>query len=440
MKTTKAMSARRMWERVRTVPGLGRNVLVIAVLVAAGIATTGVLLSKTQFQAPWQEQSIIWAEFESAPAVNPEATHAVTIAGVEVGKITDWKTTDRGTAKLKLRIPPEQTIYDNARAVLRSVNPLNEMYVEINPGGPPGKPIPEGGMIPAERTLRPIQPDEVLSHLDERTQSALTSLLAESDAALARAPQQLPGGLAATGDTLTEFRPVVRALEKRREQISQLTTALAQISASLGEHDKRLARLANATDQTLSVLAENDSDLRASLEQLPGVSDQLRNALSATQQFTGELDPTLKNLGRASKTLPPALERITKTAREFGHVVDEAKPVVSKARPVVADLRPFVGNVNQAMNDVLPVTERLDRDTKTVVSYLNDLAGFVYNTSSVFGLEDGQGGFIRGHVVVTLPDGGVLPDKEGYKPSPEESGMQGNENDGPTRTEDGGNG
>lgn len=423
MNAKKRLSPARMWRHVRSVPGLGKNAAVVTLALVTALIVGSVLASRTEFTPPWETRNVVWAEFSQAPAVNPRSTQIVTIAGVEVGKITDWKVTDHGTAALKLDLEPGHRIYDNGRAVLRSVNQLNQMYVELNPGGPPGNRLPENGTIPASRTQRPIQADEVLQHLDKRTRLALTDLLAESDAALARAPQQLPGGLNATADTLGKFRPVVEALQTRRDQIKRLVTALAEISDAVGGDQGRVARLADATQQTLRVLTSNDDALRGTLKQLPGLGGQLRDALTSTQDLTKQLDPTLTNLRRASGELPPALKRLNRTVDGARSTIDAAEPVVAKARPVVADLRPLVTNANTALNDALPVTARLDSDSRVLVSYLNDLAGFVYNTSSVFGLKDAQGGFIRGHVVVSLPDGGALPDKDGYAPPPQESGL-----------------
>ncbi len=429
--TARSFSPGRTWQRIRSVPGLGRDVTALVALIAVALIATGVMLSRTQFVPPWADRSLIWVEFAQAPAVNPESTHKVTIAGVEVGKIVDWRPTDRGTAELQLRIEPGHQVHDNARAVLRSVNPLNEMYVELSPGGPPGSPLPEDGVIPVGQTERPVQPDEVLSHLDERTQLALTGLLSESDTALARAPQELPAGLRATSDTLTGIRPVVEALQGRREQLAHLTTALGQISKAVGGNDERLTRLADSTQQTLAALAGNDKDLRASLDQLPGLNDDLRHALTSTQTLTNQLDPTLDNLHTASGELPGALDRLTGTVDELGTTARAARPVIEHARPVVTDLRPLVEHVDTALDDALPVTERLDRDTGIVTSYLTDLQAFVYNTSSVFGLQDENGGFIRGHVVVVLPDGNALPGGGGgYAPGPE-AGVAPPNSDGP---------
>ncbi|MGH3468554.1 MAG: MlaD family protein [Thermocrispum sp.] len=382
-----------------------------------------VILSNTTTALPWEDHTVVKAEFEQVPGVNPNSSHVVTIAGVRVGRIADWRATDRGTALLTLDIEGRRKVFDNARAVLRPKNPLNEMQVELNPGGPPGKPLGDDGTIPLSRTQRPIQADEVLKHLDERSQQALTDLLIESDVALVRAPRQLPGGIRETNATLGELKPVMEALATRREQLSKLITALSRISTAAGANDARLAKLADSTQQTLGVLAANDDDLRDSLRHLPGLGDQLRDALGATQRLTAELDPTLDDLNAASGTLPKALRKLTDTVGSLGKAVDAARPFVAKTRPVVADLRPFSGDLNGALGDLRPITRTADRDTGIVERYLDDIAAFVYNTASVFGAGDTkETGIIRGHFVARLPDGGFLPGGHGgYAPERKDS-------------------
>ncbi|GAB2962343.1 hypothetical protein GCM10017788_73690 [Amycolatopsis acidiphila] len=420
------MSIRRTWDRLRTVPGLSRDVGAVTALVVAAVVAAGIMGSKMSTSLPWQDKLVLHAEFQSVPGVNPDSSHKVTIAGVNVGKITGWRVTEHGTAILDLEIDGGQTVYDNARAVLRPKNPLNDMTVEINPGGPPGKPYAQNGTIPLDRTQRGVQADDVLSHLDERTQHALTDLLTESDVALARAPQELPEGLDATNGLLTRIKPVVDALDTRRQKIADLVTALSQISTAVGKNDDRLANLADAAQQTLSVLANNDGNLRASLDQLPGLTGDLDAAMNSTQQLTEELNPTVDKLGAASKDLPDALQRTEKTVDQLGQTVDKAKPALEAAKPVVADLRPLVSDVAPALADLIPVTRSLNQDTATVTTYLDDIRAFVYNTSSVFGAGDGpETGIIRGHLVIPLAGAGVLPGGQGgYAPGPE-NGIQG---------------
>lgn len=406
-------SMRRSWERVRTVPGLGRNVTVVAVMLVLAVTSGAVMLSKTSYVSPFADRFTFAAEFDEAPGVNPDSTHIVTIAGVEVGNIVGWRATEHGTAVVEMDIESGHAIFRDARAVLRSTGPLNQMYIEVNPGSPEAGPMPEGDVVPLGRTDRPTQPDEVLEHLDERSRTALTALLNESDVALARAPQQFPGGLRAADDTLVGLRPVVKALQARRESLSELMTALARIATAAGGNQDRVTRLADATRETLRVLADNDTELRATLEQLPGLNDELRRALAGTQKLTEQLNPTLDNMNAASKAFPAALARWTDLTHRLGDTVERARPMVDAARPVVADLRPLIRDTDEALDHALPVTEGLDRDTAIVTSYSDDISAFVFNTSSVFSVSDARGPVIRGHLVVPLPDAGVLPGNRG---------------------------
>ncbi len=416
----------RIWERLRTVPGLGRDVGAVTAMIIAAVVAVYIMQSKMSTTWPWTDRQTIRAEFQSVAGVNPESSPKVTIAGVTVGKILDSHPTRQGTAILDIEIGGKHPIYDNARAVLRPKNPLNDMTLEINPGGPPGKPLRENGLIPLGHTERPVQADEVLQHLDERTQLAVTDLLVQSDVALVRAPEELPAGLQETDNALVKMRPVLEALQTRRERIGQLVTALAQIAGAVGKNDQRIAQLVDSTQQTLSVLANNDRDLQASLEQLPGLSNDLRQAMKSTQHLTAQLNPTLTNLGAASKNLPDTLDRFKDTVGQLGTTIDKALPVVAKAKPVVADLRPFIANVDPSLSDLLPVTNSLKQDTQTLIRYEDDIRAFVYNTSSVFGAGDSpETGIIRGHLVIPLPDGGLLPGgRDGYAPGPE-NGLKG---------------
>ncbi len=401
---------RRMWERVQNVPGLGSDLVALAVLVGVGAACSAYIFSQYDWDLPWEDSVVVAAEFEKVPGVRAESRQEVRIAGVTVGKIESAEPLPNGHARVEMALEPGHTVYSNARAVLRSKAPLNVMYVALDPGGPPGEPLPPGGTIPVSQTERAIQPFEVLDHLDERTQSALTSLVNEADAALANAPQQLPGGLRAAGGTLKSFRPVMTQLETRQVTIRQLVTSLAQISTSIGRDDERLARLTSSLQGTLSVVADRDKQLGATLQQLPAFTRGLDRAMTSARGLTQELNPTLESLRHASDELPSTLSRLRGTVRSAGRVVDHAGPVIRRAEPVVADLRPFAGAADAALRDLATVTGHLPGATASMVPWMNDLAAFVYQTSSAFSLADRNGGFGRANITldVTNPSGGNL--------------------------------
>ena len=425
MTPKKKASVGRTWERIRTVPGLRRDSAALAVLIFGAILST-IGVNHFVKSGLFAHTVTYRAEFADVAGLNPDSTnHFVSIAGVRVGDVSDWTPTNRGTAIVEMKLtPPFGTIYDNATAVLRPKNPLNDMSITLSPGGPPGHPLAENGLIPISQTKRPIQINEALGHIDERTQNAINMLMSSSDIALANAPQQLPGGFKAADVTLAKFRPVMEALQVRRDNIAQLITALSQISTALGGDHQRAVTLATSLQQTLKVLADNDNNLTASLDQFPGLSHQLHDALSETQKLTKQLNPTLDNLKDASDELPKALDHFQDTVGELDKTVDAARPFIRSARPLVHDLRPLVDDLNDSLDDIRPVTARLDRDTNVIGTYLSVIQVFIGNTTSIFGAHDGQGGNIRGHAVGKGPDPlGSLPGGDpGYSPTPADAG------------------
>lgn len=413
--------------RMRSVPGVLGHVTILVLFMATGLAVTLYMVGQSSSTLPWQKTMTIKAEFAEAPAVTTKSSQQVRIAGVDVGKITDAQVTDRGTALLTLTIRGDHKIYDNAVAVLRAVNPLNQMYVNIEPGGPPGKLLTNGATIPLSQTRKPVQTDQILDKFDPSAQAGITDLLAQADVALAQAPRDFAPGIQATDKTLIDLRPALDALQTRREKLRQLITSVGQIAEAIGGDQNRAVRLADGTEQTLGVLAQHDQDLQNSIKRLPGVYAQLRRTFNATQELTKQLDPTLDDLRSVSDQLPDTLDHFTDTVDTLGDTMKAAKPVVSEGRGLVADLRPFARDLNDATKDLRPVTHEFPRITGLVNSYLTELRAFTYNTSSVFGVQDARSGIIRGHVIAPLPDGVGIPPGQGgptrYAPTPAQSGI-----------------
>ncbi|WP_176440063.1 MlaD family protein [Haloechinothrix alba] len=368
--------------------------------IVLGLVTGGYLLVNAGGWNPLSSESEVQAEFEELPAVSPGTQQEVRMAGVKVGKIVDAEPTKQGHGRLTMTVDDEHTVYDNAQLVLRPKNPLNEMYVEMDPGGPPGKPLGEGEVIPVEQTQRPVQADEVLKHLDTRTQNAITQLIGESDAALANAPEEAPRALRKLEESMDRFQPIVQALGERNKVIEELMTDLADISAAAAGDDQRLVSLIDSVQQVLAGLSDNEDELRGALEELPGTTEQLRNSMKSVSGLTEELDPALKNIDAATHELPDTVESVDSLVGALSGTIETADPVVEKARPLVDDLQPVVGNVHDSLDDLSPVTQEMDYVTAALVPFLDDLGAFVYNTHSLFTLSDDHGGLGRGHLTV----------------------------------------
>ena len=399
---------RKHWDRIRTEPGLGRNVGVWVMAIVLAVGAGGWILSEQNFKPPWSNDMTVNAEFAAVPGVSPGNGQEVRVAGVIVGNIAGAEVNDRGLSQLKMTLKPGTKIYDNATLVLRPKSALNEMYVTIAPGGPPGARVESGHTFSRANTRRPIQVDEVLGSLDDDARASLTVLLSESDDALASAPADLGPGLEGADATVTQLGPVVDELDQRRDKLRRLVAAAGGISQAIGHDDERLTSLATELQTTLDAVGDNSGALGTSVDELPEVIKQLQGSTDSVSRLSKELDPTLRDLHGASSTLPTALQKVTKTSRTLDSTLKAAKPTIREAKPVVADLRPFVGQLQVALPELQRTTARLDPVTASLVKYLPDLGAFFVNTRSVTSLRDGNGGILRGLLEVnttTTPTG-----------------------------------
>lgn len=407
----------RNWERMRSEPGLKKNVIVITALVLLALGTGSWILGNQRFTPPWADRFEFAAEFAATPGIAPGNGQEVRMHGVIVGQITKARVNDRGLAEVVMSLEPEYEVYENATLVLRPKSPLNEMYIEVDPGGPPSKQVRSGTTLPVTNTERPIQVDEVLSHLDDQARAAVTSLLAEADVALTRADRHLPAGLDAASEVVGDLGPVMGELDTRRDELARLVTALSDISRVVGDDDKRLTSLAAALSSTLGSVAGESAALDASLAELPRLTTRLQSSTRSVSQLTKQLDPTLRGVQDATEELPGALERLDSTVEKARTTVTIARPTVRNARPLVADLRPTVDHLHEALPIAARSTARLDPVTAKLVEYLPDLAAFVVHTRSVMSLRDANGGILRGMALVndkTISPGGdpVLPPRD----------------------------
>lgn len=381
--------------RIRREPGLGRNVVVIVAAVVLALVAGSWVLGNERFTPPWSSKFQLAAEFADTPGISPGHGQEVRIAGVIVGQITGAHVGSDGHAVVQMAIDPGHTIYNNAVLVLQPKSVLNEMFVDINPGGPPGTPLSSGAVLPVTSTQSPVQVDEVLDSLNDNARSALTALVQQADVALVNSAATLPGGVQATTDFMQRLQPVVTQLQQRRAAIQQLVTSLGDIFAAVGGDDSRITRLAGNLQNTLATVGNQDGALRQSLEQLPTFVKTLGASTSAVQALDTQLTPILNDLNKASGSLPGTLDKLTGTVHTLQTTVTRLGPLATQAQPLFAGLSPVVSGLQTSMPPLIGASRQLQPISQTVTAYLPDLAAFMINTASVTELKDGSGGVIR---------------------------------------------
>lgn len=335
----------------------------VAVLgvVVVGLAAAGYILSNQRFYPPKWVPVIgsdfvdYTIDFASAKAVVPGQGQTVTISGVTVGEIGDVQLVNgRGRVLVKIRRQYASRIHTDASASLRPRTPLQDMVIQLDPGTKNAPLIPEGGNIPATRTMTPVELDQILSEFDVDTRAYLAILLQQGAKAL-----KGDGGKELS-EVLKKFEPttvysarIAKALKSRNAEAARAVTNLARVSDALGDNQEALGTFISSSAEAFSAIADRDQDLAGIVQKSPSALKDTRELLETAGQLSADLGQASRTLERPTRKLDAGLAGLT----EFANA---ATPVLRD------DLRPFAREVQAPLSKLKPAIDNLSSSAKNV--------------------------------------------------------------------------
>jgi phospholipid/cholesterol/gamma-HCH transport system substrate-binding protein len=381
---------------------------IVALFVAAALVSA-FILGKQRLHLPWADFYEIKAEMSTAQAVTPGQGQTVDVAGVEVGEISSVELKN-GRAVIGLRIQRKYApVYRDASALLRPKTGLKDMVLELTPGSRTAGRLPDGGTIPVSQTLPDVNLDEVLASLDADTRDYLRILLNDGGQALDGNGKQLGQAIRRIEPTAKFARQVNEALAKRRANIKRVVHNFSLLTKELGDKDTQVADFVESSNAVFGVLARQDANLRATLQELPSALDATQTALAKADRMAGVLGPTLQDLRPAARALGPSLVQTRPFLTTTTPIIrDQLRPFARAALPTVRELRP-------AMRDLSAATPDLTRSFRVINALLNTLAynppgsteeGYLFwlawanhTGATVFATQDAHGPIRHGLVV-----------------------------------------
>jgi len=388
--------------------------LIVAVVILGNQRVTlpaGVPLLGTDFRE-------VEAELATAQAVTPGQGQTVNIAGVEVGQISSVKLED-GKAIVGMKIERDHaTIYRDATILMRPKTGLKDMVAELTPGTPEAGELADGQRIPASQTLPDVNLDEILASLDADTRDYLRLLLGDGAQGLRGNGRELAQTIRRIEPTARYTRRVNEQLAVRRRNIKRVIHNFSLLMEELGSKDDQVAEFAENSNAVFSTLANQDTNIRDTLRELPSALDATQDALASADTMASELGPTLQDLRPAARALGPALRETRPFLTETTPIIrDQLRPFSRAALPTVEQLRP-------AMRDLAAVTPDLTRTFRVLNALVNTLAynppgstreGYLFWLSwanhvgaTVFATQDAHGPIRHGLVVLSCSTGQLL--------------------------------
>ncbi|MBO9531717.1 MAG: MCE family protein [Solirubrobacteraceae bacterium] len=343
----------------------------IFVIVVIGLAAAIGILSNQRFYLPkgvpflgsdFVDYTI---DFSSAKAVVPGQGQTVAISGVTVGEIADVRLHNgRGRVAVKIQRKYADRIHEDASAALRPRTLLDDMIIELDPGSKGSPRLPIGGNIPAERTMTPVEFDEVLSEFDADTRQYLAILLQQGAKGLAGDGGKDFGRLLrGLENTTTYSARIAKALKVREAQIQRTVTNLRAVMDEIGKNQDALATFVSSGADAFDAIGDSSADLKQVLDKSP-------DALKKTEELLNTAGDLSEHLGNASKRLERPTAKLDDGFKQLISFMDAASPVLrDQVRPFARDAQAPLGKLKPAVDDIAAGA----KNTSTGVEVLRNL-------------------------------------------------------------------
>jgi phospholipid/cholesterol/gamma-HCH transport system substrate-binding protein len=376
---------------------------IIALLVLA-IVVSAYVLTNERFRFPLVESAPFsdYVELQTAQAVTPGQGQSVRVSGVQIGDI-GAVTLKNGYAIVRMDIDPKykQLIHTNATALLRPRTGLDDMFLELDPGGAPAPVAKPGYTIPLSSSNPDVNLDEMLSSLDGDTRAYLDMLVNGAGEGLKNnGGDQLAQVFQRFEPTHRDLARLNSAVARRGADLQQLVNSLARLNTALAVKQSQIVRLVDTSSVVFRAFASQDANVSRAVADLPATLRHTTATLEKVQSFATELGPAATNLLPAARGLPSANQALTALAEPGAPIVkNEIRPFVVASRPVVRDLKPAAVNLSKATPSLETTFNVLNHFVNLLGynpgssqhGYLWWLAWADHNARSLFANQDANG-------------------------------------------------
>jgi phospholipid/cholesterol/gamma-HCH transport system substrate-binding protein len=334
------------------------------------------------------------ADFPEASLLVKEAD--VRMAGVNIGKVKSKELGPGGrTTKVEMELDDRfAPIGRDAHAILRQKSLLGETYVEITPGSPGAKKLPDGGMLRRSNVDDSVELDEVFRVFDPETRRAFQEWLHE-------------GGIATSGtfardfnDSLGNAAPfftggarLLRPLAEQEVALRRVFRDTGRVFDAVSREDGQLRGLITNGETTFGALASRDDALADTFQVFPTFLRETRSTVRRLESFARNTDPLVRDLRRPARDLAPTLRDLGDLSPDLEKLFHDIHPLVRASRTGV----PAGTRVIRGLEPLLEATHVFMPELNPILSYLSfgrgQLAQFITVGAAALA-GNGAGGYM----------------------------------------------
>lgn len=349
--------------------GVGRPVA-IAALVAALLAGLLIVLNG-------DGRYTVTARFTDASQL--VKGNRVQIGGRPVGEVKAIKLGDDGVAEVELELTDEDAypLHEGTRATVRALglSGVANRFVDIAPGPPSTRELPEGGTIGLDNTRGVVDLDVLLNGVDEDVRADVRSIIGDLAGAFTpKGARQVNDGLGVLNPAISQVTELGRELTADEAALRSVVAHSASLSRSLAQRRGELGSGLRSGAAVMSAVASERRALGESIERAPAslrgttatlrrlrtrtlpvldpVVRDVRPSLAPLEELLALVPPTLDDarpLLRSVRALTPrsarALEPLPRLQRAAAPALSSGAKSLSDALPVIRGLRPYTPEI-----------------------------------------------------------------------------------------------
>ncbi len=355
-------------------------------LLAVILVAIGMWLAFTKsipFTSPGYE---VQATFRNA--VNIAIKSPVRISGVNVGKVTEMEQKGDNTVVTFTVDDEGRPIREDASAQIRPrLFFEGNWFIDLDPGTPDSKEMPDNGMIPVGNTATSVQVGDLLRTLQTPERANIQRLLeslgtglnseptAEQDLTFEPFVQGLSGGEALNlayreGEVAARGTAIVSAatLGTEENDLGNLLRGLARVTGAVNERGDDIQGFVTNFATFTGALAAESENLGLTIQKLGPTLVVARRALTslnaslpALRGFAIASRPGLNELPRTIRVTRPFLRQLQRllTQRELGglaRILQRSTPAAAKSAVATLNLLPQLRNFGLCIADTVGPT------------------------------------------------------------------------------------
>ena len=311
----------------------------------------------------------------------------VRIGGATVGKVTSsGRYGHTNLALITMQIDDtSQEIHSDATIAIRPRLFLEgNFYVALAPGTPAAPAMKDGGTIPADHSVYPVQVDQVLDALPSDIRHGLQQTLQGFGQALDTRPTAAENAhLDASVRGLTGAEAINKTFDT---SVQSLRDSAVVSEALTGSDGRSLSRVVSGFARASQGLADSDGQLTSFISDFDTTLQATAAEQQGLRQIVSQLGPTAHNANAAFGALDAAFPATEQFADDIATGLPQLPPTINAAYPWLAQTGPLLSKseLRGLLDDLQPAASDLAQLTHSELQFLPKIDAFDRCLNQVF--------------------------------------------------------